>query len=857
TLVEGHGVRNAEIFHVPPIARLCLPAIGMEDGPAGVGDMLAGATQLPAPVALAATWDPGLARRYGAVIGAEDRTKGVSIALGPTINIDRDPRWGRSFESLSEDPYLTARMATAEIEGIQGEGVISEPKHFAVYNQETNRNTPLDDAIVAARTLHEIYLPAFRAAVRSAHAGAMMCAYSTVNGAPSCDNGYLLTGVLRREWNFPGFVTSDYEAIHATSAALAGADQEQPFPTWFGTPLFRAVRQGRISRAVLNTMVARILTELCRFGLVSNPPPGRISAVATTDAHVRLAQSVAEAGTVLLKNDDDVLPLARDAGGTIAVIGPGALVSPSDAGGGSAFVAPTFPISPLAGIFREAGRKRPVVYAEGLPAGAELRPIPASVLSRPYRGRDPGGAYSATLTAPETGTFIVGVTNPCDCYTPAMLRLGGREILSNPGTPPRATYEAAVTMRAGETYQLRLTGPSSRLIWATPEDIAPYLAHAGEVARQSAVAIVVLSDHTESEAADRPNLALPSAEDELVQTVAAANPRTVVVIDAGAPVAMPWLGRVAAILDAWYPGQMNGAALAAVLFGEVDPGGHLPMTFPNNMDQLPTAGAARFPGLGGKVSYAEGLEVGYRWYDANGVAPLFPFGFGLSYTHFAFSDLRIAPQPLNGVQPVAVSAMVTNTGPRAGSDVVQLYLGLPTGTGEPPRRLVGFRRVALRAGQAQEVRFVIEPRQTWWWGGDGWDQTAGTYRVDVGDSSATAGLPLSGAFRMENAIGGRRVVVGVPGPFHSGKTGTVEVMLTVGGDETLHDVSLALEAPEGWKVVPAGPVSEASVLPKTGVSARFNVTPPKWAFAEDVILYAQAKMGAARRSAGAEAQVLP
>ncbi len=865
TLVEGHGVRNAEIFHVPPIARLCLPAIGMEDGPAGVGDMLAGVTQLPAPVALAATWDPGLARRYGAVIGAEDRTKGVSIALGPTINIDRDPRWGRSFESLSEDPYLTARTATAEIEGIQGEGVISEPKHFAVYNQETNRNTPLDDAIVAARTLHEIYLPAFRAAVRSADAGAIMCAYSTVNGAPSCQNRFLLTDVLRREWNFPGFVTSDYEAIHATSAALAGADQEQPFPTWFGAPLLRAVRQGRISRAVVNTMVARILLELFRFGLVSHPPTGRISAVATTDAHVTLAQSVAEAGTVLLRNDDDLLPLARDEGGTIAVIGPGASVSPSDAGGGSAYVAPGFPISPLAGIFHEAAGKRPVVYAEGLPADADLRPIPARVLSqpypRPYGGTGPGGAYSATLTAPETGTFIVGVTNPCDCYTPAVLRLDGRAILSNPGTPPRATYEAAVTMRAGATYQLRLTGPSSRLVWATPEEIAPYLARAGEAARQSAVAIVVLSDHTESEAADRPDLALPSAEDELVQVVAATNPRTIVVIDAGAPVAMPWLGSVAAVLDAWYPGQVNGAALAAVLFGEVDPGGHLPVTFPSSVAELPAAQAARFPGLGAKVLYAEGLEVGYRWYDATAVAPLFPFGFGLSYTRFAFSDLRIASNGarggVNGVQPIAVSARVTNTGPRAGSDVVQLYLGLPAGTGEPPRRLVGFRRVALGAGQSQEVTFAIEPRQTWWWGGDGWVQTAGTYRVDVGDSSATIGLPLSGSFRMENAIGGRRVIVSAPGSFHPGKTGTVDVMLTAGGNQTLHDVRLTLAAPEGWKVVPAGPVSEASVLPQTGQSARFNVTPPKWAFAEEVILYAQAKMGAAWRRAGIEVRVLP
>ncbi|MGH7068413.1 MAG: beta-glucosidase family protein, partial [Acetobacteraceae bacterium] len=712
TLVEGHGVRNPEIFYVPPMARLCLPAIGMEDGPGGVGDMLAGVTQLPAPVAVAATWDPGLARRYGTVIGEEDKTKGVAVALGPTINIDRDPRWGRSFESLSEDPYLTARIATAEIEGIQAEGVIAEPKHFALYNQETNRNTPADDAIVAARTLHEIYLPAFRAAVGRAHAGAIMCAYSTVNGAPSCENRYLLTDVLRREWNFSGFVTSDYGAIHATGAALAGADQEQPFRTYFGTPLLRAVQQGRISHAVLNTMVARILTELFRFGLVSHPPAGRISAVASTEAHVGLAQRVAEAGTVLLKNDDGVLPLARDEGGIIAVIGPGALVSPSDAGGGSAYVVPTFPVSPLAGIIRASAGRRPVVYAQGLPADAELRPIPSGALSRPSLGGGSGGVYRATLTAPETGIFVLGVSNFCNCYAPAVLRLDGREILSNPGTPPRATYSAAVKLRAGQTYQLTLAGPSSRLVWARPTDIEPYLARAVEVARQSAVAIVVVSDHTESEAADRPNLALPSAEDELVQRVAAANPRTIVVVDAGAPVAMPWLDKVAAVLDAWYPGQANGAALAAILFGAVDPGGHLPMTFPADLTELPAAQAARFPGLGGRVLYGEGLEVGYRWYDAKKIVPLFPFGFGLSYTHFAFSDLRISPLEVSGVHPVAVSAKVTNTGSLSGSDVVQLYLGLPAGSGEPPRKLIGFERIQLAAGQSREVRFVIEPRQT-------------------------------------------------------------------------------------------------------------------------------------------------
>ena len=858
TLVEGHGVDNPYVFYVPAIPRLCLPAIGMEDGPSGVGDKLTGVTELPAAVALAATWDRRLARRYGEVIGAEDRGKGVSVALAPTVNIDRDPRWGRLFESLSEDPYLTGEIAGAEIGGIQNQGVIDQVKHLDAYNQETNRNTPADDVIISQRVLHEIYLPAFRTAIRAAKAGSVMCAYSTVNGAPSCENRYLLTDVLRREWDFRGFVTSDYQAVHATAAALDGTDQQQPFSTYFGAPLLAAVQRGSVSRATLNTMVAPVLKELFRFGLIDHPRTVSISATVTTQADVRMASEVAEAGTVLLKNRDGVLPLAAHGAGAIAVIGPGASSFPAYAGGGSAYVIPARPISPLAGIRRAVGNGRKLVYAQGLPTDTSLKPIPASALSVPYGGTGLGGRYAAVLTAPETGTYVLAFRNPCHCYAASVLRLDGRELLSNPGTPPVSTFSASVQLAAGQRYRLTLTGATSGLVWAKPSDLAPYLATAVRAAKQAAVAVVVVADHTETEAADRPDLVLPSAQNELIEAVAAANPRTVVVIDAGAPVVMPWLDRVAAVLDPWYPGETNGAALAAILFGAVDPGGHLPVTFPQTLAQAPAAAPSRFPGVGGKVLYAEGLDVGYRWYDAKRIKPLFPFGFGLSYTHFTFDDLRVSPEEASGTVPVRVTARVANAGKVAGSDVVQLYLGMPQSTGEPPRKLVGFQRVTLAPGQSQSVAFVIRPRASWWWHRGGWDQTAGTYRVYVGDSSALDGLPLRGSFRMTNAVGERRVVVSAPATLRPGEAGTVKVVLTAGGDETLADVRLRLTAPEGWQVEPIGATTQSAVAPPASASASFRVTPPAWAFAENVTLYGSAQLGAElRRGAGATTRVSP
>jgi beta-glucosidase len=777
------------------IPRLCVPAMSLEDGPNGVGDGVSGVTQLPAGVSLAATWDRSLATRYGAVIGSEERAKGTMVNLGPTVNIDRDPRWGRSFETYSEDPYLNAALVVPEIDGVQSQGEMSQVKHFAVYNQETNRNTPSDNAVVSERALHEIYLPAFWAATQKAKASSVMCSYATINSVSACQDADLLTTILGQRWAFPGFVTSDYGAQHTTAAsANAGLDQEMPGNAYYGTALRSAVRDGQVSVATLNQMVTRILTQMFRFGEFNHAPAGSARAEATTPAHQAVSTAVAEAGTVLLKNAllkdaplkdaplknaplkkrGRALPLRAGAGagaGSVAVIGPAASAAPADAGGGSAYVASPFQVTPLQGIRAAAGPRTPVRYAQGLPADTSLAPVAGSALTPAFAGR-PGQTYTGTLTAPQTGTYVLAVKSPGDR---TILSLDGREILAVPGTAPTTTYSAGVSLRAGQRYTLQVSGAgsSARLTWATPAQLAPGIAQAVAAARSARTAVVVVSDDTESEAADRAGLALPSAQDELVSAVAAVNPRTVVVIDAGAPVAMPWLSRVAAVVDAWYPGESNGTALGAVLFGKVNPGGHLPVTFPASLGQVPASRPAEFPGVGGKVLYSEGIDVGYRYYDATGETPLFPFGYGLSYTRFAFSHLTVTPQrvrnTVSGPGPtscrcngqsrglVSVSATVANTGRVAGSDVVQLYLGDPAVAGEPPRQLKAFRRVTLAPGQSQAVRFTLTGHDLSYWddAANGWVVPGGRFQIYVGDSSALAGLPLRSAFTVTQTLGTR------------------------------------------------------------------------------------------------------
>jgi beta-glucosidase len=864
-LVEGHGTTNEGpnpspnpyVFWMPGISSLCIPKLGEEDGPAGVADGLTGVTQLPAGVELAASWDPSLAKAYGQVVGSEEAGKGADVNLGPTVNIDRDPRWGRSFETFTEDPFLNSSMTTNEINGVQSTGEMSQVKHYAAYNQETNRNTPQDNVIVSDRVLHEIYLPAFESAVTQAKSASVMCSYSTINGVDACQNPFLETETLRNLWNFQGFVTSDYGALQSTSGAAAGTDQEQPFDTYFGVPLETGVTSGVIPQSVLNTMVQRILTEMFRFNLVNNPRPVTTSAVVTNSAHQTVANNVANGGTVLLRNQGGTLPLSPTNSGTVAVIGPSASASPTYGGGGSAYVVPSGTVSPLQGLQSAAGSGTTISYTQGLPTDTQLPAIPAADLSPAYPagGTGFGGSYNGTLTAPETGTYILAITNQCGCYTPETLSLNGSAVISNPGTPPVSTYSVAVNLVAGQQYKLAISGggESSNLSWGTPSALAPDLSAAAQAAKSAKTAVVVVSDDTESEATDRPSLNLPSAQDELISTVAAANPNTVVVVDAGAPVAMPWLNQVSSVVDAWYPGQTSGTSLAQILFGKVDPSGHLPVTFPASLTQVPASSTAQFPGISGQVLYSEGLDVGYRWYDAKNLTPMFPFGYGLSYTKFTFSRLQIQPTDRNGVGDVNVSATITNVGHTTGADVAQLYMGDPASAQEPPRQLAGFQKISLKPGQSAKIKFKITPRDTWWWdsNANGWTQSPGTYNVYVGDSSASADLPLHGSFTVGHTVAARQVTVHAPSTFTPGQGARVRVHLTRSGNATLPKVSLAVQVPQGWTVQPLGRTTFTNVSPSQAPRAAFIVTPPSWAPLTSATVHATAQLGPdAQREAG-------
>ena len=706
--------------YVPAQPSLCIPALPEQDDSEGVGAGATGVTQLPAAVALSSAWDPSLAYQYGVVNGAEHRGKGIDMALGPGVNIQRDPRWGRNFEMLSEDPYLSASLGVPDVEGLQSQHVMADVKHFAAYNQETYRNTPADDDIIGSRTLHEIYLPAFYATLVEAKAASVMCSYASINGEYSCQNPYLLTHILGDQWGYQGFVRSDGGATHSTAASVnAGLDQEKGSNYLTEPLLTSAVADGQISMATINAALSRIFTEMFTLGLFDHPPTGNLSDTVTTPAHAAFARTVAEKGTVLLKNAGSVLPLGKNTR-SIAVIGPDGTTTPLTAGGGSSYVTPPYQVSPLKGITAAAG---------------------------------PG----------------VSVT-------------------SYPGTDPS---QAAATAKAAQ------------------------------------VAIVFAANY-ETEAKDLPDITLQNNQDQLISAVAAANPDTIVVLNTGGPVLMPWLGQVKSVLEAWYPGQEDGNALAAVLFGRVDPAGHLPETFPASESQTPTSSPSQFPGVNGQVHYSEGLDVGYRWYDANDVTPLFPFGYGLSYTTFSFSHLTVSPGPATSLGRVRVSATVTNTGSRAGSEVAQLYVGDPAAAGEPPRQLKGFATVSLAPGRSARVHFTLTGQDLSYYdtSAQSWVEPDGAYQVYVGDSSAMAGLPLHGQFAVAATTGTRHVTLAAPAHARAGVPFTVTATLTAGGNLPLHGARLALTAPAGWRIRPAGRSAAGTLDPGRALTTSWQVTIP-------------------------------
>jgi len=812
TLAEKIDMLHGEVnpyygFYNAGIPRLGIPALAMADGPAGVR-VADGAvndkqsTALPAPIALAASWDTELSRAYGDLAGGEAYDTNHNMLLSPAVDIGRVGQAGRAFEAFGEDPLLSGKMAAAQIQGIQQNPVIADIKHFSAYNQETNRLSD-GNAVVSERALHEIYGRPFEIGIAEGNPGSAMCAFNKVNYDYACENSVLLTEVLREQLDFQGWVMSDYGATHSTVPALkAGLDQEMPgVPNsqLFADRLLEAVDSGQVTESEIDRSVLRILVPMFEFGLFDNPV--RVQAFDEV-AHAAESQRIAEQGMVLLKNTKGVLPISRNAR-SIAVIGTDA--DTAVAGGGSSLVNPTGSISPLDGIEARAGSGVSVTHVAGSdPVGSGtlvpgVNPIPSDYLRAadgtagldatfyesasfgnetlhkvvPYpalwggffwfegfNSQSPhlpqlpfyfsfgSMKYTGTLTPPVTGSYEFEVTGTGQ----SSLSIDGNEVIST-GSGVLESGTASVRLVAGRSYELQLEyvngasgrpelGPHVKLGWTMPTAVvAPQAKAAARAAKAADVAVVFVRDYG-TEGGDRPSMRLPLGQEELIKAVSAANRNTIVVMTtAGPTITSTWDRKVAGIVDAFYGGQNQGAAIARILFGDVNPSGKLPVTIPTSDAATPLTTTGQFPGVGLDTFYTEGVYVGYRGYDELNIQPDYEFGFGLSYTKFRVSDLRA--EVTNGSE-IEASVTVTNTGKVAGAEVVQAYIGeLPTTVVDTPQRqLAGWAKVDLQPGRSKTVAISLDKRMLSYWDSysNEWITPSGPVSVYVGTSSRN--LPL-------------------------------------------------------------------------------------------------------------------
>jgi beta-glucosidase len=793
TLDEKLELLGGTGFATKAIPRLGIPPMGMCDGPIGVRGGEAGtqgpATAFPCGIAMAATWDPDIVQRIGAAIGRELQNKGTGayVILGPCVNIHRTPLGGRNGESYSEDPYLASRMAAAYVKGVQSTGAAACVKHYACNNQETERGSI--SVQVDERALREIYLPAFRAAVQEGGAWCVMNAYNKVNGTYCSANSYLLNDVLKGDFGFDGCVMTDWGAAHSSlGVANGGTDLEMPTGAHMNPARLKPlVESGKVSREVIDDKVRRILRTILRVGLLDGPKKPDNSIV-NCQAHRELVREAGARAIVLLKNEGHILPLDAKALKSIAVIGPNAANNPLGMGG-SGYVSSRSNIHALDAIRARVGEGVIVNYARGASLGNERLPAIPSALLAPAGGKpgeqglkaeyfanqnlqgqpalvrtDPtvdffwadsgpgapipndhfSARWTGTFTPAVSGEYLLGVTSDDG----ARLFLDGRKIIDSWKDHAMESATAKVRLEAGRAYNIRAemyenTGEAGMILGMQAPGAAPaadpQMEEAVDAARRSDVAIIFagLSSRYEGEGHDRDSLALPGTQTALIQAVAAANPRTVVVLSNGTPLLMgDWIGQVPAVLEAWYLGEGGGAAVTDVLFGDVNPSGKLPDTFALRREDYPDFG--NYPGGGGVVNYAEGIFVGYRGFDKKGIEPLYPFGYGLSYTTFEYSDLVIEPATMNPGQTVTVRLTVRNTGQRAGEEVVQLYIHDPAPKVEKAvRELKGFTRVALQPGEAKTVTMTLDPSALAYCdvAGKQWRSDAGTYEVQIGASS--------------------------------------------------------------------------------------------------------------------------
>jgi beta-glucosidase len=764
TLSNGHDIENFN----QGVPSLCLPPLTLSDGPDGIAGLTPGVTQLPAAIGIGASFDPSLAQALGELVGQEARTKGIDVVQGPDLNLARVPFSGRVFESYGEDPFLTSALGVADIEGIQSTGVMALAKHFTAYSQETARARIDDD--VTPRALEELYNAPFEAAVKEAHVAALMCASGLLNGESVCSDPYIYATL--KSWGFTGFIRSDLRA--ATHPAVAFSAGLELIKGASAGLIEKLVQLKRLPVADLNSSVRAIVTEMFAYGLIARPRVTDAYLRATTSAHASLALRAAQESIVLLKNEGNELPLSTSHT-SIAVIGADASLDPDTSGGGSSAVLAPFVITPLAGIRDAVDKNVKITYSSGAPnvvalgslddsGTVSLKPAPiragtgltsqlanddlsieaaanvtntVNTASEPASGRG-WSHWTAVFRAKATGDYEVAVEQVGDTW----FAMNGRRILASSGLHEPTTMTDIVKLKKGHRYTFKGT-------WFTvkrngpPEfglsNVTSRIQAAVAAARAAKVAVVFVSQPS-TEGADQTTLSLPGDENQLIEAVADANPHTVVVLNTEGAVLMPWLSQVQSVLEAWYPGEQDGAAIASVLFGSFDPVGRLPLTFPSSETTQPLTSVADFPGVNDVVDFGSGsdaLDIGYRWYQAHDVSPLFPFGFGLNYTTFSLGNPSIQVTGSN----VIVHLDVTNAGSREGTDVVQSYVKFPLAAGEPPEQLKAIARVKLLPQATRRVALTIPISSLSIFLDNTSQVLAGKYQVSVGQSSAD--LPIS------------------------------------------------------------------------------------------------------------------
>ncbi len=773
--------------------RLCMPQLVMTDGPLGPNGKH-GSVNYSATINFAASFDDSLVQLIARHIGGATRDLGYNMLLGPCVNIARTPYGGRTFEGFGEDPYLVSRMAVAYVKGVQSQNVVTCTKHYILNNQEWNRMSC--DAWVDDRALHEIYLPAFRAVVQETGGWSIMTAYNAAYGKYCAENDYLIQTILRGELGFEGIVVSDWGGVHSTLPTLqAGLDLEMPTGRFLGKDsVMPLLEKGMITEDLLDAKVRRILRVMFEAGLFDESTAA-YGGQAYTPERIALARKMAEESIVLLKNGKGLLPLDKKEYKRVAVIGPNAHPSPV-CGGGSGGNDGYFPVSLYEGIKAYYGDCARVEYERGIPeARSELSLVPDSLLMLPpskgdgqgvwaeyFNNRDVAGKpalerreqninfdwgyggfrdpsqpgspdpsiirtdrwsarWTGRLKSPGEGWYDIG----CKSDNGVRIYLDGQLIVDAwtdqaPGRFKIAQYK----FEKGKVYDLKIEfyenwGSCRCILGMDPFTPGESSKRAVELARKADVVILGmgLNKDMEGEAKDRDRLTLPKAQEELIRAVAAANPKTVVVLYGATPILMErWLDRVPAVVDALYPGEQGGNALARILYGEVNPSGKLPLTFPRRWEDSPVY--ATYPGPRDSVYYTEGIYVGYRGFDRKGVKPLFPFGYGLSYTTFAFGDVQLDRKVFVPGDTLHVSLKVTNTGDRDGAEVVQLYVHKPRSkVARELKALKGYRRVALKAGETRTVTIPLTAASLEYWDvpAKSWKVEPGSYEVWVGNSS--------------------------------------------------------------------------------------------------------------------------